>query len=132
MILKVLRQKLDCGLTIENINMYYGLEAFSLNAVTHIISAWLEDIYNFHLLNRTIKNELELASEYRTAVALELLSVKIFAILVYPIMPFFAESIMQSLGYREMPTLDSIINWIQPGIIIGPLNSFQLLKQESK
>lgn len=84
--------------TVRTVKAAYQPTPFSLQAVTRALMELVRRTRAFAAAEQHWGTAPERSNEYRTAIALELLSARVLAQLVAPLMPAFAECLWQGLG----------------------------------
>ena len=94
---------------------YYQAEAFSPQSVALQLCRLVEEVRQFIKLEQPLDEEGTQSAYYKTTIALGLLSLKLLAILAYPIMPGFGQCILSQLREKGIPYLDSeqVFTWVQ-------------------
>ncbi len=96
------------------IEKHYQVETFSPKAISRQLCLLVDEALQFIMFEQPLCEGKIQISYYRTTIALGLLSLKILAILAYPIMPVFSTSILKQLGENAFPLiLDSALVWVQ-------------------
>lgn len=103
----------------------YGAKEFSTQRVTHLLLDLAREARFFSHSESHWKRVPDRRLTRDTAIALELLAAKTFALLSAPIMPGFAARLWQDLGQTRSLQVQSWphdLEWIHPGTIISSLN----------
>ncbi len=124
---KFLRFILSCR---ENVLQHYSAETYSLRAVVHALKNIVETAHDFTNSQTYLNNNINVYNYMRTAIALSLFALKLFALLAKPIIPGIANQLLQSIGITE-DTLLTDNTFIAPGIKFNKkaLPSFQPINE---
>lgn len=126
---KFLRYILSCR---ENILQNYSAETYSLRAVILSLKSLIESAYHFTHSQMYFHNNNGVYDYMRTALALSLFALKLFALLAKPIIPDIANQLLKSIGITEN-TLLTDDTFIAPGTRFDKtaLPAFQVIAENT-
>ena len=119
---------------IGNLEKFYKDEGFSPQKICHQLIKLITLARNFSKSNKNDYLINSLKENARTNVALELLVARSICIFSWPIMPEFALSLWNSLGYKkniELNNFKKFIDWVPTNQEIKPINIklFYMIKE---
>lgn len=100
----------------KEIAVYYSSQSFSLTSVIKIIDSMVDDVISFSGYNDSLRENQSLYSYYRTAVALEITTLKSLAEMIYPIMPRYSKHLLSLLGISDDPKWPESVTLLDGGI----------------
>ena len=126
---KFLRFILSCR---ENVLQHYSAETYSLRAVVHALKNLVEAAHDFTNSQIYLHNNNSVYDYMRTAIALSLFALKLFALLARPIIPGIANQLLQSIVLTE-DTLLTDNTFIASGVKFNRavLPSFQPINENN-
>jgi len=126
---KFLRFILSCR---ENVLQHYSAETYSLRAVIQALKNLVEAAHDFTNSQMYLYNNKSVYNSMRTAIALSLFALKLFALLARPIIPGIANQLLQSIGITA-DTLLTENTFIASGVKFNrvALPSFQPINENN-
>ncbi len=102
-------------LRLDAVTAHYSPNGFSLNAAAAELNGMVDDAVGFSRVHVTLRTNIDLRDEYRTAMALELAAARLLALCAAPLMPRFAASLAASLGGISIATWPRHVTLVAPG-----------------
>lgn len=103
---------------LGRLNYNYSPQTFSLRSA----ATALLDLVKESLVFMSKHKKPDHSDEFRTSMAINLLTAKIFCLAAYPIMPKLSSMLWQKLGYKTSFASECDLSWLPKGQIVGNLN----------
>lgn len=98
---------------IAEIELYYSRDGFSLRSAIRESENIFDEIIDFSDESIYLSKDDSLKDYYRTSVAIELMTLRIVAKLIYPIMPGYAMHLLSLIGLNDNPTWEDKISYVE-------------------